>query len=697
MANKSPSVALVISNEYGNIPQIKLNGCYNDADNFINTIKKINPNTRFIIMRDNLPQSSPLFPSKKNIITQLNLFCVAPETVSFLYYSGHGASVNDVNKDESDTMVNMSNARIQRKSNDSTNGQFRDSCLVTNEGRTYGFLIDDEINNCFKNIPSNKRVYVFFDSCNSGTVIDLYSMFFVDPKNTKKFSSKTIPELLKEMKKPENNTNILSAYYTKKSNDIKGIVILISGTRDNTFSYEGNNLGQISGNFTTRLCWLLNNGIGQMSIGDFYLALVGILNNPEQLPVLTCSKFISLTKTSMADFNNQKVINNLPIPFQMGTVASKNVNTIKPSDYESDTDYDTSDDEVLVIDQVNSKISTPVTETDNEIKEQLAKAEEQAKKLAEEQAKKEAEEKAKKAADEKAKKAAEEKAKKEADAQAKKLADEKAKKEAEEQAKKEADEKAKKAAEEQAKKEADEKAKKEADEQAKKATEEQAKKATEEQAKKAAEEQAKKATEEQAKKAAEEQAKKEAEEQAKKAAEEKAKKAAEEKAKKAADEKAKKAADEQAKKLADEKAKKEAEEKAKKEAEEQAKQAAEEQANQAAEEQANQADMPILNSVQNIGININTYKMARHQALNLKANETYVQNETTPEIKPIISQSTSNTVLLKISQIKKQYNSSASSSNTTVQNTPDETLESNITTKNVMYGAHYINYLKNKK
>ena len=34
MAHKSPSLALIISNEYGNIPSIKLNGCYNDGDNY---------------------------------------------------------------------------------------------------------------------------------------------------------------------------------------------------------------------------------------------------------------------------------------------------------------------------------------------------------------------------------------------------------------------------------------------------------------------------------------------------------------------------------------------------------------------------------------------------------------------------------------------------------------------------------------
>ena len=449
MANKSPSLALIISNEYGNIPSIKLNGCYNDADNFINSIKKINPNTKFIIMKDNVPKDSPLFPSRKNIITQLNSFCCSPEIISYLYYSGHGSSVRDINGDESKDLVGITNAKKQRDSNNLSNGQFNDSCIVTNEGSTYGFLIDDEINSCFKNVANNKRIYAFFDSCNSGTIIDLYSIFFTDPKNKIKFTSKTIPELLVEMNNPKNKTGILSAYYPKRSNDIKGIIILLSGTRDNTYSYEGNNLGTISGNFTSRLCWLLNNGIGKMTLNDFYLSLVGIINNVEQLPVITCSKFISITKTTMADFDNGQQLSNTPIPFLMNTLNNKEEKALSSKDYESDTDYDTSDDELLVVDQLNNTISIPVTEIDNEIKEQLAKADEIDNEIKEQLAKaneidNEIKEQVVKANDT-SKKEAENKAKKEADAKAKKEADEKAKKEA--KAKKDAEDKVKKEAE----------------------------------------------------------------------------------------------------------------------------------------------------------------------------------------------------------------------------------------------------------
>ena len=367
MVNKSSSLALIISNEYKNIPSIKLNGCHNDADNFINSIKKINPKTSFIIMRDTLPQTSLLFPSKKNIINQLKNFCSSPEIVSFLYYSGHGSSVKDLNGDESNEIIG--NGSIQRDSTNSLNSTFNDSCIVTNEGSMYDFLIDDDINTYFKKIASNKRVYAFFDSCNSGTIIDLYSMFYINPKNNFNFISKTIPQLLVEMNNNTNKTEILSTYYPKKTNEIKGNVILLSGTRDNTCSYEGNNLDIISGNFTSRLCWLLNNGIGKMSLNDFYLSIVGLLNNPEQIPVITCSKFISIKKTTMSDFDNGLEIKNTPIPFLINTTDDKQIN--ENSNYEYDSIYNTSDEELLIIDQSNNNINTFITKTDNQVVSQV--------------------------------------------------------------------------------------------------------------------------------------------------------------------------------------------------------------------------------------------------------------------------------------------------------------------------------------
>ena len=382
MKSQSPTVALVISNEYHQFKQIELNGCYRDASNFIKTLQKINKNIRIIHMRDDLPVSDSLFPTKKNIITQLEKFCSSSEIVSYFYYSGHGTAVNDVNKDEQSGILNINgNYKIERNSNESSvNGLFRDSCIVTNEGKYIDFLIDDVINNYFKTIANYKRIYCFFDSCNSGTIIDLYAVYFTDPKNIVKFSSNNISDLLTEIKKPENKSGIIKSLYKNKSNEIKGNVILLSGTRDNTYSYEGNNQGVISGNLTSRLCWLINQGIGKISFNDFYLLIIGLLNNPNQLPVLSCSKYISLTQTIMSDFDIGHTYTNAKIPFPMGNPTTINHTNVPTKnivdadyDYEYSTDYESSDDEIVIIDQVKNFSNVIITDIDNQIKNELTK------------------------------------------------------------------------------------------------------------------------------------------------------------------------------------------------------------------------------------------------------------------------------------------------------------------------------------
>jgi len=70
------------------------------------------------------------------------------------YYSGHGSSMVDKSGDEKD-------------------GQ--DECLVPSDFRTGGFVIDDELNACLKNLKSNLtcQIILITDACHSGTIFDL--------------------------------------------------------------------------------------------------------------------------------------------------------------------------------------------------------------------------------------------------------------------------------------------------------------------------------------------------------------------------------------------------------------------------------------------------------------------------------------------------------------------------------------------
>lgn len=93
--------------------------------------------------------------------------------------------------------------------------------------------------------------------------------------------------------------NILSAEYPSNKK-LKGNIIHISGTRDGTFSYESViydadfNIIDRAGAFTWSFRLLWNLGLQNFNLRDTYTALVGLINNPIQIPVCCTSKFNEL-------------------------------------------------------------------------------------------------------------------------------------------------------------------------------------------------------------------------------------------------------------------------------------------------------------------------------------------------------------------------------------------------------------------
>jgi hypothetical protein len=302
------STALVITIQYTRFNNLKLNGCYNDGNNFINTIKKINPNTNFIIMRDDLAIGSSLYPSRANILREFRKLINSSSSNLYFYYSGHGTSIMDNNKDEQTINSSTNGKNISR-----IQSLLKDSCIVSNDVNKINVISDDELFNIVVNLRANQKLYGFLDSCNSGTGMDL-PWVNLGNFNTN-FSSNSLNDLLNETK---NKCTITSANYPDKVNKIKGHVILFSGTRDNSYSYEINQNNQAFGLFTNKLCWLINQNIENLTLRQFYLCLIGLINNPRQIPVLTLSKNISLDTNKMINFKlantnlqtnlNQKVV-----------------------------------------------------------------------------------------------------------------------------------------------------------------------------------------------------------------------------------------------------------------------------------------------------------------------------------------------------------------------------------------------------
>lgn len=308
------SRALIISCNYTQF-NCRLYGCYNDADNFMSYLKRTYPTISIINMRDSLPKNNQYYPTKNNILRELSNLGKAKENLLFFFYSGHGSYTTDSNNDESSIL----NAPFGSNIND-LQGLLKDSCLVSNDINYLNLVRDDDICTSLSNLRSTQKLYAFTDCCHAGTILDLYNVNVANYSG--RFTNTIIDKLI-----PEVNTkcSIINSNYPNKINAIKGNVILFSGTRDNAYSYESYINNKVSGHFTTQLLKILNYGPSKLNLKQFYLLLVGLLNNPDQIPVLTTSLNLNLD-TSTSDLGPIKITttNKKPVKSKSKNKNAKN-------------------------------------------------------------------------------------------------------------------------------------------------------------------------------------------------------------------------------------------------------------------------------------------------------------------------------------------------------------------------------------
>jgi hypothetical protein len=308
--------ALVISLEYNQFPKLKLYGCYNDSDLIIERLKKMDSKINITLMRDNMSENSEYYPTKTNIIKQLKNLCTRKENKLFFFYSGHGYHLYDKNKDERTLLQSPKGLLVS-----GTLGNMEDSCFITNEIKKTDFLLDDEISDILTTLSEEKKLYAFIDCCNSGTMFDLYKVYLGIIKNSNVFSkgnelpftNQNLVSLQDEINK---KTYIITAEYPDKKNKFKANIILFSSCYDKQMSYKGYLHGKVCSNFTAALCWLLDNEGWNFNIGKFYSNLIALVNNKEQVPVLTSSKEIDLDKFILTDlkYPSDKSIEKISIP-----------------------------------------------------------------------------------------------------------------------------------------------------------------------------------------------------------------------------------------------------------------------------------------------------------------------------------------------------------------------------------------------
>jgi hypothetical protein len=239
--------ALLVGINYKGSPN-ELYGCINDTNNIKTLLQDRFAFKNYLFLTDDTNKK----PTKQNIITELtNLLvnAVSGDTLFFLY-SGHGTCTTDLNGDELDS---------------------QDELIVPIDATSIqSCILDDELNKIIQtNIKNGVKLFLLFDSCFSGTVLDLkynYLDYF-------------------------NNPNVLETL---------GQVIMISGCMDNQTSadayvnYNGKNTS--SGAMTFAFLKTIQELGTNISLKTLIESMRSLLKNNgyDQVPQLSSGKAIDI-------------------------------------------------------------------------------------------------------------------------------------------------------------------------------------------------------------------------------------------------------------------------------------------------------------------------------------------------------------------------------------------------------------------
>eukprot|EP01117_Protostelium_nocturnum_P004935 TRINITY_DN1789_c0_g1_i1.p1 TRINITY_DN1789_c0_g1~~TRINITY_DN1789_c0_g1_i1.p1 ORF type:complete len:421 (-),score=166.98 TRINITY_DN1789_c0_g1_i1:301-1563(-) len=134
-----------------------LRGCINDVLRMKEFLKANgfteSPNTMVVLTDDQMDNKRK--PTKRNMVAAMQWLVQgsSPGDSLFLHYSGHGGQVRDTSGDEDDGY---------------------DETIFPCDYTQAGQLVDDELHQILvKTLPTGVRLTVIFDSCHSGTALDL--------------------------------------------------------------------------------------------------------------------------------------------------------------------------------------------------------------------------------------------------------------------------------------------------------------------------------------------------------------------------------------------------------------------------------------------------------------------------------------------------------------------------------------------
>ncbi|ODQ64054.1 hypothetical protein NADFUDRAFT_67409 [Nadsonia fulvescens var. elongata DSM 6958] len=187
-----------------------LRGCINDVQNISNFLKQCygySPDDMVILTDDQAnPRSQP---TKANILSAMQWLVAnaRPNDSLFFHFSGHGGQTKDYDGDEDDGY---------------------DETIYPVDFRTAGQIVDDQMHDIMvRSLPPGCRLTALFDSCHSGTVLDL------------QFAYSTKGVLKENSKLKGTGMGLMSAVSSYSSGDIGGVLSSLTGVVKQTVGPGG--------------------------------------------------------------------------------------------------------------------------------------------------------------------------------------------------------------------------------------------------------------------------------------------------------------------------------------------------------------------------------------------------------------------------------------------------------------------------
>ncbi|KAL1939251.1 hypothetical protein VTO73DRAFT_10054 [Trametes versicolor] len=140
----------------------QLYGCVNDARNVQNFLIRHGYRSRNTVLLTDDAKDPKLLPTRANILAMMHWLVqgAKPHDSLFFHYSGHGAQVKDKNGDEIDGY---------------------DEVIFPMDHKSTGYIVDDLMHTIMvKSLPAGCRLTALFDSCHSGSALDLPYLYSSD-------------------------------------------------------------------------------------------------------------------------------------------------------------------------------------------------------------------------------------------------------------------------------------------------------------------------------------------------------------------------------------------------------------------------------------------------------------------------------------------------------------------------------------